>query len=135
MKPPKGLNAAGLDARNHAVDACMDQLVPVERFTEAIDRFALAVDMAHRIQAEWVKRKLPILTKGGTTGNVVVAHPLVAMLAESERNAARFGGYLGLDPRSAKQLGALRGRPQERVPMRKQGEPPKVVPLRRDLHK
>lgn len=108
------------------------QTVPAERFEEAVKRFALTVDLADRARREWVKLRRPALARGGTTGKVLGPHPLIEVIRTAERDAAKFGAALGLDLKSHRALGSLRGRPQERVPMRPAGgEPPKVVPIRR----
>lgn len=134
MKCPDGLTAAGKRAWTQAKESADEQVASTARFEESINRFARAVDLSDRIRREWIKLKRPLLSKGGATGRVLMAHPLVEMIAHAERNAARFGRELGLDPMSRKSLGAIRGRPQERVPPHwpRNGEPPKVVPLRKN---
>lgn len=131
MRAPSGLGAAGKNAWEQARESIDEQAAPPQRFTEAAARFARAVDLSDRIRREWIRRKRPLLSEGGATGRVLIAHPLIEMLTHAERNAARFGRELGLDPQSRKTLGAIKGRPQERVPPRV-GEPPKLVPLQRN---
>jgi hypothetical protein len=61
-----------------------------------------------------------VTTEGGATGRAVVPHPLVAMIARAERDAAAFGAALGLDA-----LAAERARPKRP----KAGRPPGSTPL------
>lgn len=130
MRAPDNLGAAGKAAWAQAKTVINEQTAPADRFAEAAKRFARAVDTADRLNREWAKKKRPLLAKGGATGKADVPHPLIRMIAEAERDAAKFGSMLGLDPKSRKELGSLPGRPQERVPERAAGEPAKVVPLR-----
>lgn len=127
MRAPDGLGATGKAAWAQARAALAEQTVPEERFEEAARRYALAVDRVARLNREWTRLKRPLLAKGGTTGKVTVPHPLIAMIESAEKTAARAGAALGLDPQSRKAVGAVRGRPQERVPERGAGEPPKLV--------
>lgn len=128
---PPGLNAAGKRAWKQAMAVLDEQAAPAERFIEAAVRYARAVDFADRVQRQHKQEGYPTLAQGGATGSAVVPHPLVRIVAEAERDAARFGAALGLDPQSRKKLGAAKGRPQERVPSRRKGEPAKVVALHR----
>lgn len=131
-KPKKAapaLGAAGKRALAQANAVIDEQAAPAERFTEAAGRYARAVDLADRLNRHWAQEGRPLTTLGGATGRSAVPHPLIKMIAEAERDAARFGEQLGLDPQSRQKLGAGRGRPQERVPLRVANEPPKVVPF------
>lgn len=133
MIAPEGLGEAGERAWRNAVQAIEEQKAPEGRFEDAAIRYALAVDMAHELRAEWIGLGSPKLEKGGATGKVWVAHPLIKSISEAEKDAARFGSLLGLDPQARKKLGAIRGRPQGRVPHKdsEAGRPSKVVPIRR----
>jgi P27 family predicted phage terminase small subunit len=132
VKSPDGLGGAGERAWREAIQAIEEQNAPDGRFEEAATRYAIAVDIAHAIRGEWEEIGSPKLEWGGATGKVKVAHPLIKAMSDANRDAARFAADLGLTPQARKKLGAIRGRPQERVPTkRKDSEPPKVVPLRK----
>lgn len=133
MNAPAGLGEAGDRAWREACQAIEEQSAPEGRFEEAAIRYAIAVDMAHELRSEWEGLGSPKLEKGGATGKVWVAHPLIKAISETHKDAARFGALLGLDPQARKKLGTIRGRPQERVPHKdpETGRPSKVVPIRR----
>jgi Phage terminase, small subunit len=75
-----------------------------ERSTGAIDRYATAMVAWKKLEAEWVRRGRPCLTFGGATGHSPVAHPLIAQIIATRREAAEFGAALGLDPASRLRL-------------------------------
>lgn len=134
MRAPKKLNAAGKEAWREALQAIEDLNAPEGRFEKAAARYAIAVGLAYELEADWTKKGRPTMTKGGATGRVDVAHPLIKAVLDCHATAAKFGTELGLGPQANKKLGAVRGRPQERVPARdsEAGRPAKVVPLRKN---
>lgn len=122
MRCPTGMGAEARRAWS-AARAGLPPGQPVERFEDALRRYGRTVDLAARLRAEWRALGEPVTAQGGATGQALVPHPLVKMLGEAERDAARFGAVLGLDPQSRRQLGAQAGRPQEQVPPRGASEP------------
>jgi hypothetical protein len=101
----------------------VDALPDPDRFYDACLRFAQAVMMTAKIRREWVKAGEP-LTYTHHNG-ALVPHPLVKMLTESERDAARAGRALKLEPDALK---APRGRrPGDNLAPDRQ--PPPVIKL------
>lgn len=100
---------------------------------DALDRYVLAVDLVERLRKAWEDDGRPVMAEGGATGRALVPHPLIAMIANAERDAARFSAALGLDPVSvgktvSKPAGGQRGasRSKDRSPT---GPAAKVVRL------
>jgi phage terminase small subunit len=67
-----------------------------DRLADAVDRYAHAVDVADRARREWHERGAP-LTITHPNG-ITAAHPLVAVMRDAERDAAKYGEMLGLKP-------------------------------------
>jgi hypothetical protein len=87
----------------------VDVLSDPERFADAVLRFARAIDMVEEVRAEWVSSGRPKLFTH--SNGAVVPHPLVKLLAESEKDAARYGRALKLEPEALKnQQGGVKGR-------------------------
>ena len=57
---------------------------------EARARYERAVALADQIRDQWLAEGAPLTTLGGATGQSVVPHPLVTMLARAERDANMF---------------------------------------------
>ena len=133
MKAPPNLNEAGERAWKEALQAIEDLNSPEGRFEEAATRYTIAVNIAHELEGDWTAKGRPTMTKGGATGKVDVAHPLIKAVLDCHATAAKFGTELGLGPQARKKLGVVRGRPQERVPAKdnEAGRPSKVVPIRK----
>lgn len=89
-----------------------------------IERYAMAVQIERTIYDEWTAMGQPATERGGTTGKVVVEHPLIAAIAKASAAAAKLSEQLGLTG-APKRSGA--GRPTGAVsaPDRKaqQGKP------------
>ena len=101
----------GPDGRRAFVMASkhVDVLADPERFADAVLRFARAIDMVEEVRAEWVSSGRPKLFTH--SNGAVVPHPLVKLLAESEKDAARYGRALKLEPEALKnQQGGVKGR-------------------------
>jgi hypothetical protein len=96
-----------------------------DRFYEAVLRFARAVDMAHFVRADWVDRGRPLMYEH--TNGALVPHPLVKLLAESEKDAARAGRALKLEPDAIRR--ATIGRPPGSSSSPDRKAPPPVVKL------
>jgi hypothetical protein len=106
MEAPYDLNAHG----RRAFDvACETTGVDSEshRFYDAAIRFARAVQMAELVRADWISHGSPLLFTH--SNGAVVPHPLVKLLSESEKEAARSGRALKLEPEAVKR--ATPGRP------------------------
>jgi hypothetical protein len=101
MKAPQGLNAAGRRSFRRAADALGTR---AEQDIEALERYARLVDMAAHLRDEWTKAGCPVTTTGGSTGQVLIPHPLPKMIRDAERSAATAWTALKV-PRP-------RGRPQ-----------------------
>ena len=87
----------------------VESLPEPERFADAVLRFARAIDMVEEVRAEWVSYGRPKLFTH--TNGAVVPHPLVKLLAESEKDAARAGRALKLEPEALKNpRGGVQGR-------------------------
>jgi hypothetical protein len=78
----------------------VEKLSDPERFADAVLRFARAIDMVEEVRAEWQAAGRPKLFTH--SNGAVVPHPLVKLLAESEKDAARAGRALKLEPESIK---------------------------------
>jgi phage terminase small subunit len=80
--------------------ASLERTVPDEAerelYREAVERYAEAVALAARLRAKWTALGCPTIAEGSMRQQI--PHPLVKMLAEAERDAARFAGAVGLDP-------------------------------------
>ena len=104
LEPPAHLDSHGQRAFAVAAQQ-VDALPDPDRFYDAVLRFAHAVQMTEKIRSEWMRDGEP-LTYQHHNG-AIVPHPLVKMLTESEKEAARAGKALKLEPDALK---ASRGR-------------------------
>ena len=105
---PDDLGAAG---RRAFVLACehVESLPDPEKFADAVLRFARAIDMVEEVRTEWISYGRPKLFTH--SNGAVVPHPLVKLLAESEKDAARAGRALKLEPDALKNpRGGVQGR-------------------------
>jgi hypothetical protein len=103
---PSDLQPSGSRAFDVAL-AQVESLPDSDRFYDAVLRFARAVDMADFVRADWVDRGRPLMYEH--TNGAIVPHPLVKLLAESEKDAARAGRALKLEPDAIRR--ATIGRP------------------------
>lgn len=71
-----------------------------ERYVDAVLRFARAIDMVEEVRYEWIQYGRPKLYTH--SNGALVPHPLVRLLAESEKEAARCGRELRLVPEAIK---------------------------------
>lgn len=78
----------GRRAWENALEAIGGEL-PAE-VREPLERYARAADLAGLLRAEWEAAGRPATSKGGATGKVLVAHPLVKMIGEAEAEAAKL---------------------------------------------
>jgi hypothetical protein len=67
-----------------------------ERLIDAINRFAHAVDVGDRARREWRKAGSPLLITH--PNGITSAHPLIVVMRDAEKDAARYGEALGLKP-------------------------------------
>jgi phage terminase small subunit len=95
VRRPDGLGAAARAAWARAERAVGDQ-EDADLLAEAVGRYAQAVDVADRARREWRKAGSPslIVHPNGITS----AHPLVGVMRDAEKDAARYGETLGLKP-------------------------------------
>jgi hypothetical protein len=97
----------------------VESLPDPDKFTDAVLRFARAIDMVEEVRAEWISYGKPKLFTH--SNGAVVPHPLVKLLAESEKDAARAGRALKLEPDALKNpRGGVQGRT---VAVDRQGPP------------
>jgi len=121
---PDDLGASGTRAFDVAV-AQIESMPEPDRFYDAVLRFARAVDMADFVRADWVDRGRPLMYEH--TNGALVPHPLVKLLAESEKDAARAGRALKLEPDAIRR--ATIGRPPGSSSSPDRKAPPPVVKL------
>lgn len=92
--------------------ASLEKLVPDdaerELFTEAVDRYVCAVELGAKLRQEWQRVGEPLLAEGSMRQDI--PHPLVKMIADADREAARYSSAIGLDP-AVKVPGRKPGRP------------------------
>jgi hypothetical protein len=124
MLKPDDLNASG----SRAFDVALSQIESMsepDRFYDAVLRFARAVDMAEFVRADWMDRGRPLMFEH--SNGALVPHPLVKLLAESEKDAARAGRALKLEPDAIRR--ATIGRPPGSSSSPDRKAPPPVVKL------
>lgn len=95
MKAPDGLSAATRAAHRRAVRALGDQ-EDRDRLSDAVGRYAYAVDVADRARREWRKAASPLLITH--PNGITSTHPLIGVMRDAEKDAARYGEVLGLKP-------------------------------------
>ena len=87
----------------------VESLDDPDRYADSVLRYARAIDMVEEIRREWNDAGRPKLFTH--SNGAVVPHPLVKLLAESEKDAARYGRALKLEPEALKnQQGGVKGR-------------------------
>jgi len=99
MIPPDDLDKHGLRAfavGSERVAGAAD----VENYFDAVVRFARAVQMVEKVRREWIAAGEPLLFEH--SNHSLVPHPLVKLLADSEKEAARAGRALKLEPSAVK---------------------------------
>lgn len=99
MIPPSDLDKHGLRAFDVAAERVSDA-ADVDNYYDAVVRFARAVQMVEKVRAEWIAEGEPLLFEHSNKS--LVPHPLVKLLAESEKEAARAGRALKLEPSAVK---------------------------------
>ena len=124
LEPPAHLDSHGQRAFAVAAQQ-VDALPDPDRFYDAVLRFAHAVQMTEKIRSEWMRDGEP-LTYQHHNG-AIVPHPLVKLLAESEKDAARAGRALKLEPDAIRR--ATIGRPPGSSSSPDRKAPPPVVKL------
>jgi phage terminase small subunit len=95
MRAPEGLGRAARAAYGRAVRAVADQ-EDSERLVDALARYAQSVDVADRARREWREAGSPSLIT--YPNRITSVHPLIAVMRDAERDAAKFGEALGLKP-------------------------------------
>ena len=96
------------------------------RFSSAVRRYVLAVDVAEYARITWEGEGRPM--RDTFANGMAGVHPLLKAFEQAAAQAARFGAELGLSPASAKRVNPTRrpGRPvgATSAPDRRPGEPP-----------
>lgn len=95
MRAPRGLGTAARAAYGRAVRAIEDREDAV-RLVDAVRRYAHAVDVADRARREWRAAGSPSLITH--PNGITCAHPLIGVMRDAEKDAARYGEALGLKP-------------------------------------
>src|SRR4051794_37491744 len=95
MRAPDGLGAVAQAAHRRAARALADQ-PDADRLLDAVRRYADAVDVGDRARREWRQAGSPLLITH--PNGITSAHPLVAVMRDAEKDAARYGEALGLKP-------------------------------------
>jgi hypothetical protein len=121
---PDDLGTSGARAFDVALTQ-IESMPEPNRFYDAVLRFARAVDMADFVRADWVDRGRPLMYEH--TNGALVPHPLVKLLAEAEKDAARAGRALKLEPDAIRR--ATIGRPPGSSSSPDRKAPPPVVKL------
>ncbi len=124
LKCPDDLNESGRRAFVMA-SRHVESLPDADRFSDAVLRFARAIDMVEEVRDEWNAAGRPKLFTH--SNGAVVPHPLVKLLADSEKDAARAGRALKLEPDSIK--GSRGGSSMGRAVAPDRKAPPPVVKL------
>jgi hypothetical protein len=106
---PDDLGDAGKRAFNLA-SSQVDAMPEPGRFRDAVLRFARAVDLVEELREEWIAEGRPKLFTH--SNGALVPHPLLKLIAETEKDAARFGRALKLEPDAIKGArgGSAKGR-------------------------
>lgn len=113
------LRAAGKRAHARALVVVGEHAA--DTMAEPIERYARACDLADHLTAEWIKAGRPTTASGGATGGATVPHPLVAMIRDAEKDAAKFWSEL-----TPKRTTAGRPVGSASAPDRKDSVPPKL---------
>lgn len=95
MEPDPNLTPAAAEAWQLAVDHLG---ADAPHFTDAIRRYAWAVDMLDRLRADWIDRGSPMLAQH--TNGALYEHPLVKQIRGAEREAATVARSLRITPAS-----------------------------------
>lgn len=127
---PSGLDDAGRAAWCRAFDSVVALSQSPDLFADSMLRYALAVDDAARIRAEWVAKERPVVT-WVNNDQMEARHPLFRAVQEADAAAAKYGAALGLDPAALRRVAPLsNGRPNGAVssPDRKTPAAPVLTP-------
>jgi hypothetical protein len=96
------LSEASKAAHRRAV-AAIEDLQNGDRLADAVARYAHAVDVAARARSEWRDGGSPPLITH--PNGITSAHPLIGVMRDAEKDAARYGEALGLKPGRVKHRG------------------------------
>ena len=81
--------------------------------------------MAELVRADWISRGQPLIYEH--TNGALVPHPMVKLVSESEKEAARAGRALKLEPEAVKR--ATPGRPPGACSAPDRKAPPPVLKI------
>ena len=110
MEPPRGLEAAGRRAFDHAVATLEATGDDPSLYGDAIARYARASDMAATLRRTWVARGSPTIATGSRHNPIT--HPLVREIADQERHVQALAEGLLLTPMARRKASRVPGRPQ-----------------------
>lgn len=95
---PAGLGAEGKAAWER-VKRSLASHEDADLLWDAAARFARAVDLADKARREWKRMGEPLMSENPNGANGV--HPILKVIQDAERDAARFAQRLRLDVESA----------------------------------
>ena len=124
MNVPKGLTAAGRAAWREMVESLEALSVDPEAQAPRLRRYAKAVDVRARVEADWAKAGYPTITEGSQ--GQPVAHPALRELRDQARLIEMIAVELVPKGAAGWRSGVPRS-PDRRAPLRRSG---KVVPMR-----
>jgi hypothetical protein len=83
--------------RDEVRDRCLEAFgEDAEGRADAIERYAVAVELERVVYNNWVELGCPSTTLGGASGKTLVEHPLIAAIIKSSAAAARLDVQLGI---------------------------------------
>jgi hypothetical protein len=109
---PSGLSRRAQRAWRTAIASVDDPI----RYEAAIATYAHAVTRLDAIRRAWVRAGSPVTAQGGSTGQSLVAHPLIGAQQAAEEHVGKLAASLGLTPDGYKRVKPRMGRPKEIVP-------------------
>lgn len=109
MSPPtpRGLTDAAKREWKRVVQLMTEREAPVEAWAGMAERYIDTVNRAEKIRDEWKRKGSPLLATANNDSEY--PHPLVTLLAATERDAARFAAQLDLGGKVTKRRS--QGRP------------------------
>jgi phage terminase small subunit len=109
---PAGLSNGAKRAWRTAIASVDDP----ERYERAVADYARACSRLDTIRLAWTRAGEPVTAIGGSTGQALVPHPLLAALQQAEDHCHKLAASLGLTPDGYRKVKPRAGRPKEIVP-------------------
>ena len=128
MRAPSGLNPGARRAFAEALQTIEATGDDPQRSARVLVDYAIAVDVADELRAQWQAAGRPTTTLGSKDQDV--AHPILSELRAQQKHVAELGARLGLDVKARRELGTAGWRRgQARSPDRRPLRSGKVRPL------